>query len=74
MHADNLRQFQVNMETVARFAGYQGLQGNDAGEEPLGLCSECGEQIPVSELKSDGVCDSCFREFYLKGTVHEKAN
>lgn len=34
----------------------------DDGDEPLGLCPECGEEVPVSELKSDKVCKVCFEK------------
>lgn len=72
MHADNLKQFTINMETIARYAGYQGLQGNDAGEPPMGICTECGETMSIEELQPEMVCDPCFKEHFIKGTVLEE--
>ena len=33
----------------------------DDGDEPGCECPQCGEIVPVSELKSDEVCNSCFK-------------
>lgn len=60
MHPDNQAQMQINMDLVARWSGYRVPQGNDAGEEPLAMCPDCEEEVPISELKADGCCDSCF--------------
>ena len=33
----------------------------DCGDEPNSLCPDCGEEVPTSELKADGICNYCFK-------------
>ena len=54
----------LNVEVLARIGGntiaYEADNARyDDGDEPCGICTICGEEIPISQLKPDMACIRC---------------
>ena len=54
------KQFNLNADTVAAFAGLRILEKPEAEEIHIQQCPLCNKDVEEMELKSDGICNKCF--------------
>lgn len=69
MHFDTSKQFFSNeklLNSLGVNSSFYFLKDHPI-KESFAICPCCKQEVPANEIKADGMCDSCFREEYVRG-------
>lgn len=57
------KQFFTNESLISSMGGNVKAwqeDNDDNNDTPMGICPVCDNEIPVDELRADGICQTCF--------------